>query len=113
MRTKIKALVNTFAASSGTNIGPLLFTAVAIGLLFFFMIVRPQKKNLARHKELVNSLSSGTEVITSGGIYGTIRAVDEDTVDLEISPGTTIKVAKRSIAMKKVKPEELETRENS
>ena len=96
----------TLAAQQSTNIAPLLFTAVAIVLLFFFMIVRPQKRNLARQKELVESLSSGTEIITTGGIYGTIRAVDEDTVDLEISPGTTIKVAKRSVAMKKVKVEE-------
>lgn len=103
--------MNTLAAESSTNIAPLLFTAIAIGLLFFFMIVRPQKKNIAKHRDLVQSLSSGTEVITTGGIYGTIRAVDEDTVDLEISPGTTIKVAKRAVAMKKVNAQGQQTQE--
>lgn len=89
------------AASSGTNIAPLILSALAIGVLFFFMIVRPQKKNLARHKEMVAQLKSGDEIITSGGIYGTIKSVDSDSVMMEVADGIQIKVATRAVAMKK------------
>ncbi len=65
------------------------------------MIVRPQKRNLQRHRELVAALSPGDDVITTAGIYGTIVSIDDDAVMLSIAPSTEIKVALRAIAMKK------------
>lgn len=81
---------------------PLVLSALCIGLLFFFMIVRPQKRNLAKHKEMLEQLAAGTEIITSGGIYGTIKSIDDDSVEIEVADNCVIRVAKRSIAMKKV-----------
>lgn len=92
----------TFAANSGTNLGPLLISAVAIILLFFVMIVRPQKKNAQRHQALLNAMTIGDDVITTGGIYGTITGIEEETVELEIAKNTKVTVSKRAIAMKKV-----------
>lgn len=89
------------AASSGTNIAPLLLSAIAIGLLFFFMIVRPQKRSLANHKAMVAALAPGDDIITSGGIYGKIKSVGPESVQLEIADGLEIQVAIRSLAMKK------------
>lgn len=80
---------------------PLILSAVCIGLLFFFMIVRPQKRNLAKHQAMVAALSVGDEIITSGGIYGTIISVDEDSAQIQVADNCVIQVAKRSIAMKK------------
>ena len=97
----------TFAANTNsTNIAPLLISALAIGILFFVMIVRPQKKNALRHKTLIDALQTGDEVITSGGVYGTIKSIGDDTIQLEIAKGTEITLAKRSIAMKKVAKDE-------
>jgi preprotein translocase subunit YajC len=48
----------------------------------------------------VNSLQIGDEVITIGGMFGTIRRMDEDEVTLEVSPGTTIRMVKSAVARK-------------
>ncbi len=93
--------MNTLAASSGTNVAPLILSALVIGVLFFVMIVRPQKRNIARHRELVASLKAGDDIITSGGIYGTVVSIDGDSAQVSIASGVVIKVAVRSIAMKK------------
>lgn len=93
--------MNTIAASEGTNIAPLLLSALAIGLLFFFMIVRPQKRNLTRHNEMLASLKVGDDIITSGGLYGQIVSVEDDAAQIEIAKDVVVKVALRSIAMKK------------
>lgn len=92
----------TFAANSGTNLGPLLISALAIIVLFFVMIVRPQKKNAQKHQALLNAMAIGDQVITTGGIYGTIKSIDEETIELEIAKNTKVIVSKRAIAMKKV-----------
>lgn len=72
------------------------------------MIVRPQKRNVARHQQLVQSLKSGDDIITSGGIYGTITSVDSETAQIEVAKGVQLKVALKAIAMKKADPEELD-----
>ncbi len=101
------------AQNSGTNIAPLLLSALVIGLLFFFMIVRPQKRNLAKHKAMVEALSGGDEIITSGGIYGTIVEVEDDSVQLLIADKVTIRVATRSIAMKKANVEDVQNKDTT
>jgi preprotein translocase subunit YajC len=73
-------------------------------LLFYAMLVRPQRRQLAAHNALVASLHDGDEVVTAGGIFGTIRRIDDAIVDLEIAPGTTIRVA-RSAVTRRVGPE--------
>lgn len=100
--------MNTLAASSssGSGLATLALSAFVILLLFFFMIVRPQKRNVARHKAMVASLKAGDDIITSGGIYGTITSIeDDDAAMVKISDDVTVKIAIRSIAMKKAVPE--------
>ena len=65
---------------------------------FFFLVVRPQRRPMAAHRALVASLERGDEVITSGGIYGTIASIADDTVDLEVATGIVVKVARGAIA---------------
>ena len=60
---------------------------------FLLLIVRPQRRQMAAHRALVASLQVGDEVITSGGIYGTIRGMDDGTVDLEVAPGIVLTLA--------------------
>lgn len=63
-----------------TSIAPLII----IFAIFYFLIVRPQQKKAKEHKAMLDSLKKGDEVLTSGGLYGTVVAVDGDvlTVDL-------------------------------
>ena len=71
---------------------------VLLAAAFFVLIVRPQRRRAAAHQSLVRTLAPGDDVITNGGIFGVIRAVDEETVDLEVAPGTVLHVARAAIA---------------
>jgi len=71
---------------------------VLLAAAFFFLVVRPQRRQMAAHRALVAALSVGDEVITTGGIHGTIRGLTDDAVELEIAPGVVIRVARAAIA---------------
>jgi len=81
----------------------LLYLGILVAA-FLLLIVRPQRRQMAAHRALVASLRVGDEVITSGGIYGTIRSLDDGTVDLEVAAGTVLRVARGAIAQR-VEPE--------
>jgi preprotein translocase subunit YajC len=65
---------------------------------FFLLIVVPQRRRSAAQRAFVQSLSVGDEVFTSGGILGTITAVEDQMVDLEVAPGVTLRVARIAIS---------------
>jgi preprotein translocase subunit YajC len=69
-----------------------------IALAFFVLIVRPQRRRLAAHRAFITKLVVGDNVVTTGGIFGTVRGLDDDRVDLEISPGVVIAVARAAVA---------------
>ena len=82
----------------------LLYLGILVAA-FLLLIVRPQRRQMAAHRALVASLEVGDEVVTSGGIYGTIRGIDDGTVDLEVSPGIVLRVARGAIGQR-VGPDE-------
>jgi preprotein translocase subunit YajC len=65
---------------------------------FFFLIVLPQRRRMAAHNALMAALTVGDEVITAGGIHGTIRAVEDTTLSLEVAPGVVITIARGAVA---------------
>jgi preprotein translocase subunit YajC len=75
----------------------LIFLAFLI-VIFYFMLIRPQKRRVEQHRRLISSIGIGDEVVTVGGIYGIVGRMGEDDIELEISPGTTIRVVKSAIA---------------
>jgi preprotein translocase subunit YajC len=77
----------------------LLYLGILVAA-FLLLIVRPQRRQMAAHRALVASLQVGEEVVTSGGIYGTIRGLDNGTVDLEVSSGIVLRVARGAIAQR-------------
>lgn len=79
--------------------GSLLFLALLIGI-FYFMLIRPQKRRVDQHRALVESISVGDEVVTIGGLHGTIRSVTDDEFELEVAPGTNLRFVKSAIARK-------------
>ena len=71
---------------------------ILIFVIFYFFLIRPQQKRIKDHKLMVAALKRGDDVVTSGGIIGTIeRVYDDDKVDLTISDNTTVKVVKSTI----------------
>ena len=75
-----------------------LLPLVAIFVLFYFLLIRPQQKRAKDHKTMVAGISKGDEVVTNGGTLGKITAVGDNFVSLEIAPGTTIKVQRHAVA---------------
>ena len=75
----------------------MLITFGLIGIIFYFLLIRPQRKQQKELKERQDSLKAGDKVVSAGGIYGIVREVQQDTVKLEIAPNTIIKIAKTSI----------------
>ncbi len=71
---------------------------VLVGAVFYFMLYRPNKKRIDHHRSLIASVEEGDEVVTIGGLFGTVRAITDDEFHLEIAPGTTIRLAKSAIA---------------
>jgi preprotein translocase subunit YajC len=71
---------------------------VVIALAFFLLIVLPQRRRATAHRALVDSLTVGDEIVTIGGVFGTIRAMEDDRIELEIAPGVVITVARNAIA---------------
>jgi preprotein translocase subunit YajC len=78
----------------------LIFMLVIFGLIFYFMIFRPQSKRVKEHKNLMSSLGKGDEVLTSGGILGKIAKIsdDNDYVLLSLNDSTQITIKKDYIA---------------
>ena len=86
-------------AAAGQEGDPMsmLITFGLIGIIFYFLLIRPQRKQQKELKERQDSLKVGDKVVSAGGIYGIIREVQQDAVKMEIAPNTIIKIAKSSI----------------
>mgnify|MGYP000453641319 CR=1 FL=1 len=78
----------------------LALVPVLLFSVFYFLIIRPQRKKQQGQQELISNLRPGDRVITIGGIYGRIESLREDSVILKIESGATIRVARRGIAGK-------------
>lgn len=76
------------SGSSGLSI--LLFQIVAIGLVFYFLVIRPQGQARKKHAEMLAALKKGDEIMTSGGIIGRVKDIKEDRVTVESGTSTVI-----------------------
>ncbi|SFB29059.1 preprotein translocase subunit YajC [Nocardioides alpinus] len=75
-----------------------LLPLVAILALFWFMVVRPQRRRQQEIVSLQNSIEVGQRVMMSSGIYGTVTSIIDDRARLQIAPGTEIEIARAAIA---------------
>ncbi len=82
---------------------PILFLVLIFAAMYFFTI-RPRQKRLKEQQELLQELRKGDKVVTSGGIYGQIESISEDTVVLKLESGATMKVARATVADKQIRP---------
>jgi len=78
-----------------------LFPLVLIFAIFYFMLIRPQRKQEKNRQNMINSLNKNDEVVTTGGIHGTIVNTKEKSVTLRIDENVKIEIEKNSIANKK------------
>lgn len=82
-------------AQEGSALPSLLFLALMVGV-FYFLIIRPQRKRSQAQKDLVATLQIGDEVRTIGGVHGTVLSMTEDSVVLKVEDGQ-IRFSKRAV----------------
>lgn len=75
-----------------------LLPIAIIFVIFYFLLIRPQKKAQKDHQAMIGQIARNDEVVTSGGIFGTVVKVQDDVVTLRISDDTKIKIKKGSIS---------------
>ena len=71
---------------------------IAIGLVFYFLVIAPANKQRKKTQEMISQLKKGDRVLTTGGIYGTVQGVEPDAVYLKIAENVKVKVARSAIS---------------
>lgn len=101
------AVKNAYAAAGATgtfggikadlvNFAPL----IAIVIIFYLLVILPQQKRTRNHKKMIESLKTGDEILTNGGIYGIITGIADQVFTIEIAKDVKIKITKSAIAAK-------------
>ena len=91
---------SAFAQSAPTGGDPGYIGLLPIVLMFvllYFLMIRPQMKRAKEHKQMVEALQKGDEVITAGGVLGRITKIGEAYIGVEIAPNTEISVQRASV----------------
>src|SRR5947209_1541128 len=78
---------------------PLMFLAL------WAIVILPQQRRMRAHQALVNVLEAGDEVMTTSGIIGTITAIDDEVLHLEVAPGVTLRIVRAAVARRMTEPE--------
>ena len=95
------SLLSMLAAAGSPTAGPPAWLSylpfVAMGLIFWFLILRPQMKQQKEQKLKIEGLKKGDEVLTGGGFIGKVVRVDDNYVDVEIAQGVKVKALKSTI----------------
>jgi len=95
---EVSVVAQNAAAPAPTNglWGMLLYCVVAFAIIYIFM-VRPNKKRMAEYQKMLDSLQVGNRVMAAG-IYGTIKKINDKTIEMEIAKGVVIEVNKNAVA---------------
>jgi len=74
----------------------IIFLILIVGV-FYFLLIRPQRRRQKQHNELMQELKRGDKVITAGGIYGVVESISDDSIVMKIESGVTIRIARNSV----------------
>ena len=75
-----------------------LYVLIALGIVFWFVAIQPQRRRQTAHMAMQDAVTEGVEIITAGGLHGTIVDAGETIVRIEIAPGTVVRVDRRAVA---------------
>lgn len=71
---------------------------VMLGVMFYFLMIRPQQKQRKQHEQMLRSIKSGDRIITSGGLYGIVTNVKEKSLMVKVADNVKVEIAKTAIA---------------
>ena len=98
-------LISLLLQQSPTNSIAVFAPYILIGVVFYFLLFMPMQRQKKRQQQMLKDLKSGDSVVTSGGIVGTITAVDGDTIVLRVKPDNLKLQFSRSAVSSLVSPE--------
>ena len=78
---------------------------VALFALMWLLLIRPQRRRQAEQAQMQDVLEVGDEILTAGGIHGTVREIEDEIVRVEIAPGTIVRLDRRAVAAIAQEPE--------
>ncbi|OQW97362.1 MAG: preprotein translocase subunit YajC [Desulfobacteraceae bacterium A6] len=97
--TSIAYAMGQSGASSGGDSSFMNFIPlILMFVIFYFLLIRPQQKKAKEHREMIGNLKKGDRIITSGGIYGTITGVEDNTITVEIAEKVRVKVSRGNVS---------------
>lgn len=101
------ALILLQAEPGGTSIVGMVLPFVAIFVVFYFLLIRPNQRQQARHREMLQNLKNGDRVVTSGGLHGTIVGLRDEYILLRVPPDSVkLEVQRSAVAALETPPAE-------
>lgn len=98
------AMAQELSAAGGSPFASLM-PLLLIFVVFYFLLIRPQQKRFKEHKNMLEALKKGDQVVTGGGLLGKVVKVEDDKVTLEIANGVEVSAIKATLQQVIVKPE--------
>ncbi|HJQ16746.1 MAG TPA: preprotein translocase subunit YajC [Allosphingosinicella sp.] len=90
---------NAAGASSGGAFGLIgILPWVAIFVIFYFLLIRPQQRRAKQHQQMIGAVKKNDVAVTAGGVIGKVTKVDDHEVELEIASGVRVKVVKATLS---------------
>ncbi len=94
------------AAPGATDFFGMLFPLLAIMVIFYFLLIRPQQRKMKDHQELLKNVRRGDTIVTSGGLVAKIaKVIDDKEVLVELAEGVQVRLVKHAISEVRSKPE--------
>ncbi|MBQ7196097.1 MAG: preprotein translocase subunit YajC [Synergistaceae bacterium] len=90
----------------------MFFPLIIFILIFYFFIIRPQKKRDKQHSNMIAGINRGDQIVTVGGFLGTVREVRDDTFQIEIAEGVRVRILKSAVQTKRANTNTNATNEN-
>ena len=87
------------AQAARPNMLGALLPFVLVFVIFYLLIIMPQRKKQKKHLELVENLKPGDRIITTAGIFGTVMGVQKDRIELKIAANTMVKITKSAVGV--------------
>ena len=86
------------------------YVIVLVGLfaVMWLLLIRPQRKRSVAQLTMQDRLRAGDEIITAGGLHATVKSIEDDVLDIEIAPGTVVRLDRRAVAAVAAQEEEPE-----
>lgn len=92
------------AAGSGAAAFVQFVPLVAIFVIFYFLMIRPQQKRMKAHRAMLDAVKRGDEVVTGGGLIGRVTKVADTELEVEVATGVKLRVVKGTLAEVRTKP---------